>query len=257
MLTTFAALVMPILILLMMAVVNVGHVVDAKIRLQNAADRAAYAGAAKQAYIMNEMGKQNGEIHRIFEKFKSDVGPNSSNDKGDVDAKLKSSRNQIAVIANTMQDWNRDAYGWTEKVSRDVAQANVPSVTVRVRIPNQDMVLLKSDYESGQSVAITADYNVMETPVIWEPKDHNNVTNNLFSYIVKDPATEARWQVALTQKLPDSPVTRFFNIPELSAVAAAQPHGGSIKACAFDPNCSQYQVSFVPFQDDQGGHYDH
>ncbi len=258
MLTTFAAIVMPIVILLMMAVVNVGHIVDAKIRLQNAADRAAYAGAAKQAYIMNKMGEQNRVIHEAFEQFKAYVDPNSSNDKSDVDTKLTDARNKIADAAENMQRWNRSAYGLAMTVSQDVAHANLPStqVAVNVQVPSQDMLLLEVSYESGQNVALTADYNRMENPVIWEPKDHKDVTNKLLSYLVKDPTSEVRWQVELTQSLPISPLFKISDL-QLHAVAATQPHGGNIKVCAFSQNCPQYQVSFVPLQDDRGGRYDH
>ncbi|MFN7686046.1 MAG: pilus assembly protein TadG-related protein [Oligoflexia bacterium] len=50
-------------------VVNTGMVVHAKINLQNAADVAAYAGAATQARQMNQIALLNYEMRRQYKKF--------------------------------------------------------------------------------------------------------------------------------------------------------------------------------------------
>lgn len=50
-------------------VVNVGMIVNAKINLQNAADLAAYAGAATQARQLTQIGMLNYEMRRQYKKF--------------------------------------------------------------------------------------------------------------------------------------------------------------------------------------------
>jgi Flp pilus assembly protein TadG len=50
-------------------VVNVGMLVNAKIQLQNAADLAAYAGAATQARLLNRISFLNYEMRRNYKKF--------------------------------------------------------------------------------------------------------------------------------------------------------------------------------------------
>jgi hypothetical protein len=50
-------------------VVNTGMIVNAKINLQNAADLAAYAGAAVQARQLNDIGYLNYEMRRTLKKF--------------------------------------------------------------------------------------------------------------------------------------------------------------------------------------------
>jgi hypothetical protein len=50
-------------------VVNTGMLVNAKINLQNAADLAAYAGAAVQARQLNDIGYLNYEMRRTLKKF--------------------------------------------------------------------------------------------------------------------------------------------------------------------------------------------
>ncbi len=50
-------------------VLNTGMLVNAKINLQNAADLAAYAGAAVQARQLNDIGYLNYEMRRTYKKF--------------------------------------------------------------------------------------------------------------------------------------------------------------------------------------------
>src|SRR5271154_5157436 len=50
-------------------VVNIGMLVNAKISLQNAADLAAYAGAATQARQMTQISYLNYEMRRAYKKF--------------------------------------------------------------------------------------------------------------------------------------------------------------------------------------------
>lgn len=254
MLTTFVALVMPVLILLMAAVLNVGHVVNAKILLQNAADRAAYAGAAKQAYIMNRMGEKNREIHGIFEKLKKDIVPNSNNDAGDVAQKVKDATRRINAAYGEMAAWNASAYDWAHSVSRSVTHENYAASTLVPRVPNQPMLTLRDAFESQQRQHLKSDYSTTVGGQIWEPASHSQTENVVQSYYVKDPAYEARWQVELTAPTPRGIMSDKFAAPTLHAVAAAQPHGASIKDCAFDPKCPHYQVSFVPFQEEPGGY---
>lgn len=256
MLTTFAALVMPILILLMAAVLNVGHVVNAKVMLQNAADRAAYAGAAKQAYVMNRMGEKNREVHAIFEKLKRDIVPNSNNEASDVTQKVKDATQRIAAAYGEMEAWNADAYIKAKAASLSVAEENYAAATVVLRVPDQPMLTLRGELESQQRHHLRSDYNTMVGGQIWEPASHDHTENVVQSYYVKDPAYEVRWQVALSAPMPKGLMSDTFAAPVLHAVAAAQPHSGSIKDCAFDPKCPPYQVSFVPFQDEPEEYYE-
>lgn len=249
MLTTLAALVMPILILLMAAVLNVGHVVNAKIMLQNAADRAAYAGAAKQAYVMNQMGEKNREVHGIFEKLKRDIVPNSNNEAGDVAQKVKDATQRINAAYNEMAAWNSDAHAKAKAASRSVALKNYAAATMEPRVPNQPMLALRDELESQQRQHLKSDYNTMVGGQIWEPASHGQTENVVQSYYVKDPAYEVRWQVELTAPTPKGIMSDKFVAPTLHAVAAAQPHGASIKDCGLNPSCPSYEVSFVPYSD--------
>jgi hypothetical protein len=63
------AMMLSTVILLFFFVINVGVLVHAKINLQNAADMAAYAGAASQARQLTHISYLNYEMRRQFKKF--------------------------------------------------------------------------------------------------------------------------------------------------------------------------------------------
>lgn len=248
MLTTFIALVMPVIILLMAAVVNVSGMVHAKLMLQNAADRAAYAGAAKQAAIMNDMGAKNREIHQIFEELKRNILPNSSNGARDVTQKVKDAQIRISAAYQEMEEWNSDANQKAEAVSRSVAEENYAAATPHSNAPRVMLTLL-SEAERDQRQHLRPEHHNMVGGLIWEPASHDQTDNVVQSYYVKDPNQEVRWQVELSAPTPRGVMSGFFIRPTLHAVSAAQPHGSSIKDCGLNPGCPSYEVSFVPYND--------
>src|ERR1700757_92816 len=63
------AIMISTFVLLLAFVINTGMLVNAKINLQNAADLAAYAGAAVQARQLNEISYLNYEMRRQYKKF--------------------------------------------------------------------------------------------------------------------------------------------------------------------------------------------
>lgn len=65
----FMAMMLLTFLLFFAFVMNVGMLVNAKINLQNAADLAAYAGAATQARQLSQIGMLNYEMRRQYKKF--------------------------------------------------------------------------------------------------------------------------------------------------------------------------------------------
>ncbi len=63
------ALLIATFLSLMGFVVNTGLLINAKINVQNAADMAAYAGAASQARVLNQISYLNYEMRRQYKKF--------------------------------------------------------------------------------------------------------------------------------------------------------------------------------------------
>jgi len=67
--TILIGMMMLTFVLFFAFVVNTGMLVNAKINLQNAADAAAYSGAATQARLLNQISYLNYEMRRAYKKF--------------------------------------------------------------------------------------------------------------------------------------------------------------------------------------------
>jgi len=65
----FIAMMMTTFILFFLFVVNIGMLVNAKINIQNAADMAAFSGAAVQARLLNNISFLNYEMRRQLKKY--------------------------------------------------------------------------------------------------------------------------------------------------------------------------------------------
>lgn len=262
MLTTFAALIMPVIVLLMAMVINTGHIVDSKIKLQIAADRAAYAGAAKQAHILDWMAGKNWEIYKKFSDLKKELAENSTKSEAEGRRRFDHVSQEINNIWELMSTWSQQGMAEAAKVSGAIASANYIAAQSSYPMQNNEMVFLRNDIETKQIQKL--EWHGMQG-VFVDPEDHNSASDRITAYLIKDDRyPTVRWVTQLTANLPTGFLTKTLNqwIPglQLSAVSAAQPHGGSIRECAFQAaaqDCKKYQVSFVPISDATGENYAH
>jgi Flp pilus assembly protein TadG len=262
MLTTFAALVMPVIVLLMAMVINVGHIVDSKIKLQIAADRAAYAGAAKQAKIMNWMSSQNWEIQKKFLDLKEELAKNSTQSVEDGQKRFNTVKQENVIIAELMDRWSDRGMTEAKKVSDAVALANYPNARPMHPPLYSPMLTLRNDLDVQQFQKL--DWHGMEWLFV-DPKDYKTASDKILTYLIKDNTPIVRWKTRLQAPIPSGFLTTTLNyfFPyelKLNAVSMAQPHGGSIRECAFKSdkkNCDPYRVSFVSIAYATGENYAH
>ncbi|PIR20284.1 MAG: hypothetical protein COV45_06950 [Deltaproteobacteria bacterium CG11_big_fil_rev_8_21_14_0_20_47_16] len=243
MLTTFMAIMMPVIALLMIAVINVSHVVYAKIRLQDAADRAAYVGAAKQAYIMNRMGEDNLAIQKRFSDLKEELTHNSKQTVEKGRERVSQVRSEIMGRWQEMEAWNDGAWETVRTTSQDLLSKGYAGAWL---IPQKSsrLLTLLDHAETDQYQKLK--FDGMRGDLFFDPADHDDGEDSILSYLVKDPLHEVRWEVTACAVMPNLLLaSKFQNINhQLCASAAAQPHGGSIRSGA------PYQVSFVPIRRD-------
>lgn len=262
MLTTFAALIMPVIVLLMAMVINTGHIVDSKIKLQVAADRAAYAGAAKQAHILNWMAVQNWEIHKKFEDLKKELAENSTKNEAEGRDRFNHVSREINDIWESMDAWSEQGMAEAAKVSDAIVNANYAAAQSFYPMLRSGMVFLRNDIETKQIQKL--EWHGMQG-VFVDPEDHNSASDRITAYLIKDDRyPTVRWVTRLAANLPTGLLTKTLNYwiagMQLHAVSAVQPHGGSIRECAFKEkkeDCAQYQVSFVPIATATGENYAH
>lgn len=257
MLTTFAALIMPVIVLLMAMVINTGHIVDSKIRLQIAADRAAYAGAAKEARIMNRMAEKNREMRRNFEGLRKEFHENSTESLARGRQRFIDVRSKNIKIRDEMAIWNEDGLSMAERVSDAVAYANYSSATPIHLSSYPNMLTLRDDMPREEAQYQVLSYYGMQN-IFVDPTGYESDSNRMITYLVKDDRDAVYWMTWLQADVPAGFLTTTLNrhFPynlKLNAIATAQPHGGSIEKSAFQDNYPKYEVSFIP----NGDNYAH
>jgi hypothetical protein len=262
MLTTFAALIMPVIVLLMAMVINAGHIVDSKIKLQIAVDRSAYAGAAKQAHIMNWMAAQNWEIQKKFLDLKKELEDNSTQSEEQGRRRFNHIRQEINDIAENMDDWSVNGMAASKAVADAMALANYPNARPLNPPLYSPMLTLRNDLEDKQYQKL--EWHGMQGLFV-DPENHNSASDKILTYLIKDDIPIVRWETRLLAPIPSGFLTATLNyfFPyelKLNAVSMAQPHGGSIRECAFksdQKDCDPYRVSFVPIAYATGENYAH
>jgi Flp pilus assembly protein TadG len=243
MLTTLIALLMPVLILMLALVINTGHLVHCKMQLQITADRAVYAGAAREAALMNRMVAQNRMIREKYQNLKQELEHSTKKDESQARARVQTVNAENHALWAEMESWNRAGLEAALQVTTAVARANYPRASVAALVPAGPMLRLDDRWETPQYQVMHFDH--MTGPIFVDPTGHEEGREKILTYVVKDPNGRAAWAAQLSAPLPEGFMTHTLQslLPRaltLRAISAAQPHGGSIR------DGREYHVSFVP-----------
>lgn len=278
-------LLVPVFVAVLLLVVDIALRVNAKLALQVAADRAAYAAAKDLADItLQEIAKANWRIHKEFSETRNYLEKINSKDKeASAKSKFNSAKNVIeenkaAMTERVGSGYLRACEAALMEAKRWAPDAKMQPLYGGVRVVEENgqphcvggQALFdfgEDDVEEEQKVDITACWP--ETagggPLggifdkIIEPKSEAVcVSEELLSYRVWAPFSEAEdsptpkvaFALRLEQESPPSLLpTLFDHRPRLRAAAAAQPYGGSIKETAFvEAGSEEEAYAKVPYK---------
>lgn len=236
-------LLIPVLFVLVALVVNYSVLIDSKIRLQIAADRAVFAGASKLAYIMNMVSEENWKIHRAYKDLVDNFNPNSQQSIDECKKKVKEmSGLQAEAQFGAMDELINAAYEEAENTAVSVAGANYKGAvyTTVFGLPGERLFEIRDKGDPGYSddsqefdsegVKIRADVVCSNIEgAVFDPSDVSDFNNDrLLSVTYGD-----RNYVAVIAKLSADFVppiaANIFKPFKIETSAAAQPYGGSIK----------------------------
>lgn len=232
----FIALVMPVIMLLVGFAVDYGALVDSKIRLQIAADRAVFAGAAKLSFIMNKISEKNWGIYQAFLKVDKNFGPNSQQSLDECVKRVKEmENNQTTLIYEDIEDLLQNAYRDAHSVAEDVAKANFATAKYLPVYGAVDKKLFdvldgggeKTDEDGDEIRRDIVCANI--SGIVFDPKKVETKNNEkLLKYTYGDRSYVAL--IAELRTLFHPPLAgKFFGPIEMTAVSAGQPYGGSMK----------------------------
>lgn len=256
-------LFVPVALLLLVIVADVGLHLVTKLRMQVSADHAVLAASDVLANHMDALARDNHEIHRLFSEQKQNlekVSQKSHRQSGLAD--IRKTQKAIDAIRSDMDD--RLARGYREA-------CNAAQVAVAKRTPWASMTPLTGElhqnctggapmfrfdddyYDTEQWAKITFHHTEGSGGFI-DPKSVESAEGTLLSYRHKEdgPDQQVAFALRVTSAAPPSFLSHIFPQERvLEASAAAQPFGGSIYEAAFIEDITAvemplYDSSLIP-----------
>lgn len=235
-LTILMALIVPVLFALVAFLVNYFYLVDTKMKLQVAADRAVFAGAAKLAYSMNQIAEENWAVYKAYRKVWGNFDKNSQSGNECPQRVKEMDNTQQTAWRQNIEDIVTNAYGDAIAVANSVMAANFPETDGHTAAVydsiygKQDDRLFEmvDDLNSDQKNDVIC--GIIEG-VVFAPKEVKEDTQeNKLKYLFLDQGFVALVG-RLTAQVYPLLMKDIFG-PEgitINATAAAQPYGGSMK----------------------------
>lgn len=228
--TVFIMLSMTLIVTMLALLIDAGRITVARARLEVAADRAAYAGAAALSHALNSVAKENWKIHKAWRDLKHDYDRDMQQTvesatqrfhryEGERDAAFDS----IALIQNSISRHARE-------IAIDVLSANAPFATGNVLA--SEAIPLRDDIDPGEQQGRPR-YDRVTGQSFIDPVGTESATFDALKFLIKPNGPNAAIGVSATQKIKPMLLSRFIDGDiEINATAAASSFGGSIERFA-------------------------
>lgn len=228
--TVFFMLSMTLIVLMFALVIDAGRITVARSRLEMAADRAAYAGAAALSHAYNSVAVENWKIHKAWRDLKHDFDRDTQQSvesatqrfhryEGERDAAF----DVIALVQNSMA-------GHVRETALDVLGENSPAAQGGVVVGNA--IPLRDDVAPGEQQGHPSYERVTGQSFI-DPVGTEGRSFDALKFLIKPNGPNAVIGVFATQKIKPMLLARFIDGDiEINASAAASSFGGSIEGFA-------------------------
>lgn len=240
-LVVWLILTFPVIIVIFAFFVNTIVVIDAKMRLQAAVDRGAYAGAAVLAHMMNEVAARNWLFRKAYLDKQSHFDKASNENKDWIENQVKELANIQDSLYAEMSKLLADGYVKAHDMAKRVAERNLEEM------PHLVFARYVSLYgDEGELVfQMTDDFNVSDgyknkvrvrpagiEGVVFDPNDKKSYEYTVRKYLKKDDSYYAAIASGIEAWIRPPLLPDFFTqsgAVRFRVAAAGQPFGGSIK----------------------------
>ena len=221
--------VVPLFVVVLAFVINIGQLMYARARLQTNLDRAAYAGAASMADSLNEMAAQNWNIHKAWRDLSRDFRNDSQRDRstaerrhGQYEAERDAALGEMETVVNEMC-WKSEA------VTTDTLLMNGSDVEPEVVVLGCDQWPGSSEDEIEEA---RVGYSYITGTSFIDPDDVEHGGYETLKY-VRRKRTPASVGVMGSRVVRPLLLKNIFGEDIfIQAVSAAQAFGGSIELFA-------------------------
>lgn len=119
------AFILPVFVVMISAVVVIGNLTDAKVRLQAALDRGMYAGAARLSFLMNRAGELAWEYHKSYRDLRDIFESTSQQSSSEGESKLNELETKQNELLRQIDEISRGMYAQAHRTVYEVLDANL------------------------------------------------------------------------------------------------------------------------------------
>ena len=212
----FFLLAMPLMVAMLAVVIECGRIALARARVQAAADRAAFAGAAVVADGLNRIAAANWRIHRAWRDLDRDFRSDTQQDAAAFE-EIEATRSGLVPRARAL------ALATLSRNAPQAAGAAVPRVGV----------VLDDDADPDAQWGRVEFGRPNGGPIFTDPENVESGGFDALKFLIKRPASDAVLGVVAAQRVRPMLLGRMLGVGvEVRGAAAAQAFGGSMELFA-------------------------
>ncbi|MFH0800023.1 MAG: Tad domain-containing protein [Pseudomonadota bacterium] len=215
----------PLMVVMLALAIDLGRIAVARARLEAAADRAAYVGAVVLADALNEISFQNWRIYKDWRNLVSEFGSDSQQTKATSQRRIASFKRGYDVDSENIREIQDEMPARANAYALNLLAANAPNSTGRTVLPGG--VFLSDSEEQEQDGHV--DYSYVTGTDYLDPTSVETKSYDHKSYLVKPKGPDATIGVLASETIRPMLLGKFFDHVEISASAAAQAFGGSVR----------------------------
>ncbi len=256
-------MLVPAFMVALSAVVLIGQVSIAKMRLQIAADRGAYIGAMTLAKSLNEIASSNRAIHSAFKSIRKDFIGDMQQSESAARERIERYQSEIGLEFQKVGRILTRAPELARSYALAVAMSNAPASELEV-IVKADFAIsdrLDPDFQWSR-----LSYDFVEGGNFADPEGVGHGYFDALSHLLKERRFDG-W-VAVVAAQPVAPLslsTSYGGVFSVTATSAAKAYGGSIVNYAISHHEDRqsmsneilpdwlYRAAMIPFELLKGG----
>jgi len=219
----------PLLVVALSFVINLGQLIHARVSLQSSVDRSAYAGAASLANSLNGIAKENWNIHRAWRDLDRDFGSDSQRNRSTAGRRYSQYEAERDYALEGMEMIVSESCSQARSMAEDTLFLNDSNATSEVFLSGCDrMPGVSRDEVERERVG----FSYITGGTFIDPDDVDHGSYDALKYLRRrsEPAMIALSAEEIVRPLLLTSV--FGEALSIKAFSAAQAFGGSIERFA-------------------------
>lgn len=222
--------IVPICAALLALVVETGRISLARIRLQSAADRAAFAGAASIANSLNRIAVQNWKLNKAWRDLDRDFASDAQQNRETARQRFTRYSSERDALLSEMETISSSIEDRSRNISLGLFLRNEPLASAEV-ITRAEPVLMDNANHERQWGKVR--YGSIEGPIFTDPESVESGEFDALKYVIKNPGPDASVGVIARQRVRPVMLRRILGDGvEIKTTSSAQAFGGSVELFA-------------------------